>query len=106
MEDYKATIFPESPYSFSVFSSDILGRIYEIFLAQKLEIKDGELVIVNKPENIERDIVTTPNVIVREILHQTASEMIMGKMILKSMRLNVLILHVVQVLFCWNSISS
>lgn len=41
--------------------------------------KDGELVIVNKPENIERDIVTTPNVIVREILHQTATEMIIGK---------------------------
>lgn len=75
----KQLYFPESPYSFSVFSSDILGRIYEIFLAQKLDIKDGELVIVNKPENIERDIVTTPNVIVREILHQTATEMIIGK---------------------------
>ena len=27
--------FPESPYSFSVFSSDILGHIYEIFIAEK-----------------------------------------------------------------------
>ena len=30
--------FPESPYSFTVLSSDILGRIYEIFLAERLEI--------------------------------------------------------------------
>ena len=27
--------FPEIPYSFSVFSSDILGHIYEIFIAEK-----------------------------------------------------------------------
>ena len=71
--------YPESPYSFTVLSSDILGRIYEIFLAQKLDIKDGELVIVDKPENIERDIVTTPNYVVREILRQTAVEILEGK---------------------------
>ena len=71
--------FPESPYSFAVLSSDILGKIYEIFLAQRLEKKDGELVIVNKPENAERDIVTTPNFIVREILRQTASSLIESK---------------------------
>lgn len=71
--------FPESPYSFTVLSSDILGRIYEIFLAKKLDVVDGELVIVDKPENIERDIVTTPNFVVREILRQTATEIIAGK---------------------------
>lgn len=71
--------FPESPYSFTVLSSDILGRIYEIFLAEKLAIIDGELKIVKKPENAERDIVTTPNFVVREILRQTAVEIIQGK---------------------------
>lgn len=71
--------FPESPYSFTVLSSDILGRIYEIFLAEKLAVVDGELKIVKKPENAERDIVTTPNFVVREILHQTAAEIIQGK---------------------------
>ena len=70
---------PESPYSFTVLSSDILGRIYEIFLAEKLAVVDGELKIVKKPENAERDIVTTPNFVVREILHQTAAEIIQGK---------------------------
>ena len=71
--------FPESPYSFTVLSSDILGRIYEIFLAEKLAVVDGELKIVKKPENVERDIVTTPNFVVREILRQTAVEIIQGK---------------------------
>lgn len=71
--------FPESPYSFTVLSSDILGRIYEIFIAEKLAVVDGALKIVKKPENTERDIVTTPNFVVREILRQTVVEIIQGK---------------------------
>lgn len=75
----KQLYFPECPYSFAVLSSDILGRIYEIFLAQKFDVIEGKLVIVNKPENIERDIVTTPNFVVREILRLTASEIVKDK---------------------------
>lgn len=71
--------YPESPYSFAVLSSDILGQIYEIFLAQKIVIRNGEVVVVNKPENLERDIVTTPNYIVREILDQIVPNVIKGK---------------------------
>lgn len=63
--------FPESPYSFSVFSSDILGHIYEIFIAEKLAVVDGELQLVKKPDNVDRDVVTTPTYIIREILRQT-----------------------------------
>lgn len=66
--------FPQSPYSFAVLSSDILGKIYEIFLSQRLAVVDGQLCIVNKPENEDRDIVTTPNFIVREILRQTMKD--------------------------------
>lgn len=71
--------FPESPYSFAVLSSDILGRIYEIFLTQRLALIDGELTIVNKPDNIDRDIVTTPNFIISEILRQTINDGAAGK---------------------------
>lgn len=63
--------YPESPYSFSVLPSDILGRIYEIFLSKRLAMVDGELRIIDKPDNVDKDIVTTPHVIVREILRQT-----------------------------------
>lgn len=48
--------FPESPYSFGVFSSDILGHIYEIFIAEKLAMVDGELQIVKKPEHEDCDV--------------------------------------------------
>lgn len=63
--------FPESPYSFSVFSSDILGHIYEIFIAEKLAMVGEELQIIKKPENEDRDVVTTPTYIIREILRQS-----------------------------------
>ena len=71
--------FPESPYSFAVLSSDILGRIYEIFLTQRLALIDGELTIVDKPDNVDRDIVTTPNFIISEILRQTIKDGATGK---------------------------
>lgn len=71
--------FPESPYSFSVFSSDILGHIYEIFIAEKLAMVDGELQIVKKAENEDRDVVTTPTYIIREILRQTISPLCKDK---------------------------
>ena len=63
--------FPESSYSFSVFSSDILGNIYEIFLGEQLTIENDEILIKKKPENIDRDIVTTPIFIIQDVLRQT-----------------------------------
>lgn len=63
--------YPESPYSFSVFSSDVLGSIYEIFLSEKLVIQNETVELVKKPENIDRDIVTTPTFIINDILRNT-----------------------------------
>lgn len=71
--------YPETPYSFAVLSSDMLGRIYEIFLSKRLADKDGELVIVDKPENEDRDVVTTPTYIIQEILKRTVVPLIEGK---------------------------
>lgn len=68
--------YPESPYSFSVLSSDVLGKIYEIFLSKRLAMVNGELSIIDKPDNVDKDIVTTPNVIVREVLRQTVESTI------------------------------
>lgn len=62
--------FPETPYSFSVFSSDVLGNIYEIFLSEKLVIENHEIHLKKKPEHIDRDVVTTPVFIIRDILKQ------------------------------------
>ncbi|MBR5983500.1 MAG: Eco57I restriction-modification methylase domain-containing protein [Bacteroidales bacterium] len=81
--------FPESPYSFSVFSSDILGRIYEIFIAEKLAIVNGELQIVKKPENEDRDVVTTPTYIIREILRKTISPLCKDKSAHEIMKIKI-----------------
>jgi len=67
----KQLYFPESPYSFSVFSSDILGNIYEIFLSEKLTIIAGTIQLIKKPENVDKDIVTTPTYIINDILRDT-----------------------------------
>jgi len=75
----KQLYYPESPYSFAVFSSDVLGSIYEIFLSEKLAIQDGKIELVRKPENVDRDIITTPNYIIKAILNQTVVPICEGK---------------------------
>lgn len=75
----KQLYYPESPYSFSVFSSDILGSIYEIFLSEKLVIENKTIALVKKPENIDRDIITTPTFIISDILRNTVLVKCQGK---------------------------
>lgn len=70
----KQLYYPESSYSFAVFSSDILGSIYEIFLSQKLTLNSNKIELVKKPENIDRDIITTPTFIINDILRNTVLE--------------------------------
>jgi Eco57I restriction-modification methylase len=70
----KQLYYPESTYSFSVFSSDILGNIYEIFLGEKISHSGGEIKLIPKQENIDRDIVTTPTHIIKDILRKTVVE--------------------------------
>lgn len=67
----KQLYYPESPYSFSVLSSDILGKIYEIFLTEQLHIKNGEILLEKKPDNVDKDIVTTPIHIIQDINRET-----------------------------------
>lgn len=71
--------FPETPYSFAVFSSDVLGNIYEIFLSEKLAIKDGDILLEKKPEHVDRDVVTTPIFIITDILKQVLTPYCRGK---------------------------
>ena len=75
----KQLYYPESTYSFSVFSSEILGNIYEIFLGEKITNSGGELRLIPKEENIDRDIVTTPTHIIKDILRKTVVEYCNGK---------------------------
>lgn len=71
--------YPETPYSFAVLSSDILGQIYEIFLSKRIADVNGALALVNKPENVDRDVVTTPTYIIQEILRRAVLPRVVGK---------------------------
>ncbi len=75
----KQLYYPESTYSFSVFASDILGNIYETYLGQQLVIKNGNILLEKKPDHLDRDVVTTPTYIVRDILRQTVVEYCVDK---------------------------
>lgn len=75
----KQLYYPENTYSFAVFASDILGNIYEIFLGEQLAIESGRVILVKKPENIDRDIITTPSYIIQAILRNTVLEYCKGK---------------------------
>ena len=75
----KQLYYPESSYSFSVFSSDILGSIYEVFLTKKLFIDDGNILLRNKLEYEDRSIVTTPISVIKDILKETVEKYCEGK---------------------------
>jgi len=64
--------FPQAPYSFSVLDADFLGQVYELFLTKRMTICDsGEVVLENKPAYEGRDVVTTPQPLVDEVVRRT-----------------------------------
>lgn len=78
-EIIKSLYYPVSPYDFSVISSNLLGDIYEIFLAETLALKDNKLIIKPKASYIDKSIVTTPNNIVKYMVDRCLSDKISGK---------------------------
>lgn len=78
-EIIKSLYYPVSPYDFSVISSNLLGDIYEIFLAETLALKDNKLIIKPKASYIDKSIVTTPNNIVKFMVDRCLSDKISGK---------------------------
>lgn len=57
--------YPNSPYDFTVISSNILGEIYEVFISETLIVKNNEVILQAKKENLNRAIVTTPYDVVK-----------------------------------------
>lgn len=62
---------PTSPYSFAVLDADFLGQVYEHFLAKRLApLADGSIGLVQKPAYEDREIVTTPQPLVEEVIQR------------------------------------
>lgn len=72
--------FPKSPYEFSVIPVEILGSAYEQFLGKTIQIKNGKIVIEEKPEVRKAGgVYYTPQYIVDYIVQNTVGKLIEGK---------------------------
>lgn len=70
---FQELYYPESPYAFSVVEANVLGQIYEHFLANEIRIDiDNNIEVVKKPEVVAANgVVSTPKYIVDNIVEKT-----------------------------------
>jgi hypothetical protein len=78
---FQELYYPESPYAFSVVEAGVLGEIYELFLAQEIQLgQDNRVKVVEKPEVVASSgIVPTPGFIVDAIIQRTLASLCIGK---------------------------
>lgn len=72
--------YPQSPYTFAVVETEVLGEIYEQFLGEEITVTGGVVEIVSKPEVRESGgVVPTPRHIVDAIVERTLLPVLAGK---------------------------
>jgi len=73
--------YPQSPYTFSVVETEVLGEIYEQFLGEVITVDaSGSTQIVSKPEvRDSRGVVPTPRHVADVIVQRAISPVIAGK---------------------------
>lgn len=73
--------YPQSPYTFAVVETEVLGEIYEQFLGEIINFDaNGAVEIVSKPEVRESGgVVPTPRYIVDAIVERTLGPQLAGK---------------------------
>ena len=69
---------PNSPYSFGVLDAEFLGQVYDLFLSNRLAVNaDGLITLEPKPAYEGREIVTTP----QDIVHNLVKDVFNSKLI-------------------------
>ena len=65
--------YPDCPYEFSVFSSDILGQVYEQFLGKVIRLTDGHRAVIEDKPEVKKagGVYYTPTYIVDYIVKNT-----------------------------------
>jgi len=73
--------YPESPYEFTVISSDILGQAYEQFLGKVIRLTEGHRAVVEDKPEVKKagGVYYTPTYIVDYIVKQTVGKLVEGK---------------------------
>ncbi len=77
----KELYYPDSPYEFSMISTEILGNIYEQFLGKVIRLTNGHRAEVEEKPEVRRagGIYYTPQYIVDYIVENTIGELLKGK---------------------------
>jgi len=72
---------PESPYAFSVISSEILGQVYEQFLGKVIRLTEGHHAKVEEKPEVRKagGVYYTPKYIVDYIVEHTVGKLLEGK---------------------------
>lgn len=73
--------YPQSPYTFSVVETEVLGEIYELFLGEVITVTPaGDVGIVERPEVRESGgVVPTPRFIVDAIVERTVKPILTNR---------------------------
>ena len=72
--------YPQSPYTFAVVETEVLGEIYEQFLGEVITVEAGAVQIISKPEVRESGgVVPTPRYVVDSIVSRTLGPALNGK---------------------------
>lgn len=72
--------YPKSPYLFNIIEPNMLGKIYEAFLTEKLILSDTDtIVLAKKKDCVNRSVVTTPTEIVKYMVSKAMTELCFGK---------------------------
>lgn len=71
--------YPLSPYMFNIIEPNILGKIYESFLTERLVANDDNIELAKKKEFKNRAIVTTPIEIVKYMVRNTLEPLCRNK---------------------------
>lgn len=72
--------YPKSPYLFNIIESNLLGKVYELFLTEQLVLLfDRTIALSPKKECVNRAIVTTPDEIVKYMTDKALGRFCDGK---------------------------
>jgi len=73
--------YPDCPYEFSVFSSDILGQVYEQFLGKVIRLTAGHRAVVEEKPEVKKagGVYYTPTYIVNYIIKSTVGKLVEDK---------------------------
>ncbi|XQW84262.1 Eco57I restriction-modification methylase domain-containing protein [Thalassotalea piscium] len=87
---FQELYFPYSPYDFSVIDSTILSQIYEKFLGNRIEIHNGNPIIIEEPEvSASKGVVPTPELLSVKIVKDCLDEVTANKNIEEIQQLKI-----------------